>query len=195
MTWNPSNPWNHWKAYSDIFQENESPVIWNGASHGYKHVRKVFPRCCFQVKYPQHKINRLDGSCASSVQEGKEFQWEKNQRIRLSIHAHTASRWQVRCCAISLWRLDKYLEQMRMCVRIMHASFHSTYCTCGGWMCVVHIHRYHWSYDTVHRDTFLSFSFIFYQQTFSESPSVETSPHAVCVVSSNDVSLGCRMML
>ena len=116
---------------------------WNVASPEYKYVRKVFLRCCFQVKcLPQHKINRLNSSCCSSVQEGKEFQWQKKQRIRLSIYVHTALRWQVRCWKISLWRLDKYLERMRMCVCIMHASFHSTYCTCGGWMCVVHIHRY-----------------------------------------------------
>ena len=129
--------------------KTNNTCIWNGASHGYKHVRKVFRRCCFQVKYPQHKVNRLDGSCSSSVQEGKEFQWEKNQRIRLSIHAHTASRWQVRCCIISLWHLKKYLEQMRICVYVVCTHhFHATYCTCGGWMCVVHIHRYHGSYDT-----------------------------------------------
>ena len=189
MTWNPSNPWNHWKAYSDIFQENESPVIWNGASHGYKHVRKVFPRCCFQVKYPQHKVNRLDGSCSSSVQEGKEFQWEKNQRIRLSIHAHTASRWQVRCCIISLRHLEKYLEQMRICVQCicsMHASF-----SCN----VLHMRRLDVRCAYSQIPWIIWYIMIhFYQQTFSESPSIETSSHAACVVSSNAVSWGCGRM-
>ena len=44
-------------------------------------------------------------------------------------------------------------------------------------MCVVHIDRYHWSYDTVHHKTFLYISIIFHEQTFSESLSVEM----VCV--------------
>jgi hypothetical protein len=50
---------------------------------------------------------------------------------------------------ISLWHLEKYLEQMRIFVYVVCTHhFHATYCTCGGWMCVVHIHRYHGSYDT-----------------------------------------------
>ena len=86
--------------------------------------------------------------------------------------------------ALASWKISRTNEDicicsmhaLRMCVCIMHASFHSTYCTCGGWMCVVHIHRYHGSYDTS-----WYISIIFYQQTFSESPSVETSSHAASV--------------
>ena len=82
-----SDSWNHWKAETpEIFQE-KSPGIWNGASHGYKHVRKVFPRCCFQVKClpPDWTVPVVVQS-----RRAKNFNEKKKHRIRLSIHVHTA---------------------------------------------------------------------------------------------------------
>ena len=187
MTWNPSNPWNHWKAYSDIFQENESPVIWNGASHGYKHVRKVFPRYCFQVKYPQHKINRLDGSCASSVQEGKEFQWEKhleNRVVHTCPYSFEMASSVLYNFALASWKISRTNEDMGICS--MHASF-----SCN----VLHMRRLDVRCAYSQIPWIIWYIMIhFYQQTFSESPSIETSSNAASIISSNAVSLGCRMM-
>lgn len=131
--------------------KTNNTCIWNGASHGYKHVRKVFPRYCFQVKYPQHKINRLDGSCASSVQEGKEFQWEKhleNRVVHTCPYSFEMASSVLYNFALASWKISRTNEDMCILYVVCTHHFHATYCTCGGWMCVVHIHRYYGSYDT-----------------------------------------------
>ena len=144
---------------------------------------------------PQHKINRLDSSCCSSVQEGKEFQWQnpENQVVHTCPYSLKMASSVLYNFALASWNISRKNEDVCMYVLCTH-HVHATYCTCGGCMCVVHIDRYHWSYDTSW-SICLSFSFIFYQQTFSESPSVETSSHAASIVSSNaSIYWGCRRM-
>ena len=80
----------------------------------------------------------------------------ENQVVH-KLNVHTALRWQVRFWKISLSRLDKYLEQMRMCVctvlcthhfiqRIAHAEAGCALCTFTD--TIDHM---------IHHDTFLSF--------------------------------------
>ena len=113
---------------------------------------------------------------------------EKNQlNIRLSIHFQSADRLFVQFCRFWLWR--DVLIDITMISRqdvwqcVMYANhFHATYVACGGWRCVVHIH--------------ISIMTHLYQQTFIGSTSICIGGVFSCCfhVSSNAVSLGCRMM-
>ena len=61
--------------------------------------------------------------------------------------------------------------------RMYAHHFHATYVTCGGWMCVVHIHRYIDHYASLH------------------PLASAVSSNAASIVSSNAMSLGCRECL
>ena len=152
-------------------------------------VIKVFPRCCFQVKCrPQHNIN---GRFLCYFQSGSARTRNCNEKnhlnIRLSIHFQSAERLFVQFCRFWLWR--DVLIDITMISRqdvwqcVMYANhFHAAYVACGGWRCVVHIH--------------ISIMTHLYQQTFIGSTSICIGGVFSCCfhVSSNAVSLGCRMM-
>ena len=106
----------------------------------------------FQVKcQPTHTIS-MDGSCASEMSRSAGNCNEKNQLSGCPYISNQQRDCSFNCVDLgsgeTSWQISLY--DITNKDRMYAHHFHATYVTCGGWMCVVHIHRYIDHYASLH---------------------------------------------